>query len=138
MIVLCLDYGEKRSGVAVSDALGVLACPVTVIHAQGRDTLLRAVADIAEKRGAERVVLGLPRNMDGSFGEKARACEALAKQLEARLKLPVELWDERMSTVSAHRALNEANVRGQKRRNVVDAVAAVVILQSYLDRCRRC
>ncbi|MDR1927936.1 MAG: Holliday junction resolvase RuvX [Oscillospiraceae bacterium] len=133
MIHLGIDYGDVRTGVAVSDTMGVLASPVQVIQSDSRKKLLTALCAIAKERGAGAIVLGLPLNMDGSRGERAIGCEALAKQLEARTGLPVVLWDERLSTVAAHRALSVVNVRGQKRKRVVDAVAAVMILQGYLD-----
>lgn len=134
MVLLGVDYGERRTGVAASDALGVLASPVKVLEGVPLKKLPAALATIVEERGAAKIILGLPLNMDGSRGEKAQKCEALAVRLRETLGLPVELWDERLTTVAAHRALNETNVRGAKRKNIVDAVAAVMILQSYLDR----
>ncbi|MDR3314062.1 MAG: Holliday junction resolvase RuvX [Oscillospiraceae bacterium] len=134
MVVLGVDYGEKRTGVAASDALGILASPVQVLEGVSRKQLPVALAAIAQARGAGKVILGLPLNMNGSKGEKALQCEALAERLREELQLPVLLWDERLTTVSAHKALNEVNVRGAKRKQIVDAVAAVMILQSYLDQ----
>ncbi|MDR2525222.1 MAG: Holliday junction resolvase RuvX [Oscillospiraceae bacterium] len=134
MIILGIDYGEARTGVAVSDSLGMLASPVMVLAGINTKQLPTRIAALAKECGAGKIVLGLPRNMDGSIGEKAQKCEALAMRLREAAQLPVELWDERLTTVSAHRALNEANVRGAKRKQIVDAVAAVMILQSYLDR----
>ncbi len=134
MVILGVDYGEQRTGVAASDALGILASPVRVLEGVSLKKLPAALAAIAHERGAEKIVLGLPLNMNGSRGEKALQCEALAERLRQAASLPVQLWDERLTTVSAHRALNETNVRGAKRKNIVDAVAAVMILQSYLDQ----
>jgi putative Holliday junction resolvase len=134
LILLGIDYGLARTGVAVSDPMGILASPVTVLHEASRKKLAAALAGIAEERRAEKIILGLPLRTDGAKGDKALACEALAALLGARTGLPVELWDERFSSVQAHRALGAANVRGQRRKNTVDAVAAVIILQSYLDR----
>ena len=134
MIVLGIDYGLARTGVAASDPMGILASPVTVLHEANRKKLAAALAEIARERGAGKLILGLPLRTDGTRGDKALACEALADLLRAQSGLPVELWDERFSTVSAHQALSAANVRGKQRKDTVDAVAAVIILQSYLDR----
>ena len=134
MILLGVDYGEKRTGVAVCDPMGILASPVTVIHETGRKKLAAALSALAEEKRAERIILGLPLRTDGSKGDKALACEAFANILRAQTGLPVELWDERFSSTMAHQSLGAANVKAKDRRNVVDAVAAVIILQSYLDR----
>jgi len=134
MIILGIDYGEQRTGVAVCDPMGVLASPVAVLHIQGRKKLAAALCDIAKERRAEKIVLGLPLRTDGTKGDKAVACEALAESLRARSGLPVELWDERFSSVEAHRALGAANVKAKDRKGVIDAVAAVIILQSYIDK----
>lgn len=132
-MTLGIDYGEVRTGVAVSDAMGILASPVAVLRATSEKALFAEIARISAERGATHIVLGYPRNMDGTAGAKAQKCEQIAERLRRRLNLPVTLWDERLSTVSAHRTLNEVNVRGQKRKDIVDAVAAVTILQGYLD-----
>ncbi|MDR2646609.1 MAG: Holliday junction resolvase RuvX [Oscillospiraceae bacterium] len=132
-VTLGIDYGEVRTGVAVSDAMGILASPVAVLRATSEKALFAEIARISAERGATHIVLGYPRNMDGTAGAKAQKCEQIAERLRRRLNLPVTLWDERLSTVSAHRTLNEVNVRGQKRKDIVDAVAAVTILQGYLD-----
>jgi putative Holliday junction resolvase len=134
VILLGIDYGTRRTGVAVSDPMGILASPVAVVQAEGRKTLVAALAQIAADRRAEGIILGLPLRTDGTKGDKALACEALADLLRAQTGLPVTLWDERFSSVEANRALSGVNVRGKARKAVVDAVAAVVILQSYLDR----
>jgi putative Holliday junction resolvase len=134
MILLGVDYGEKRTGVAVCDSMGILASPVQVIHETNRKKLAAALNEIAREKRAERIILGLPLRTDGAKGDKALACEALAEALRARHGLAVELWDERFSSAMAHQSLGAANVRAKDRRNVVDAVAAVIILQSYLDR----
>ena len=133
MILLGVDYGEKRTGVAACDSMGILASPVTVIHETNQKKLAIAIAEIAKEKRAEKVILGLPLRTDGSKGDKALACEALAALLRAQ-GLTVELWDERFSTTMAHQSLGAANVKAKDRRGVVDAVAAVIILQSYLDR----
>ena len=134
MILLGVDYGEKRTGVAVCDSMGILASPVKVIHETNRKRLSLALAEIAGEKRAEKIILGLPLRTDGTKGDKALACEALAEVLRTQHGLVVELWDERFSSTMAHQSLGGAGVKAKDRRNVVDAVAAVIILQSYLDR----
>jgi len=134
MILLGVDYGEKRTGVAVCDSMGILASPVKVIHEISKKKLALALNLIAKEKRAEKMILGLPLRTDGTKGDKALACEALAEFLRKQHGLVVELWDERFSSTMAHQSLGAANVRAKDRRNVVDAVAAVIILQSYLDR----
>ncbi len=133
MIILSVDYGDKRTGIAVCDKFEMLASPVCVITEWNRNVLAQKVVDIADERKAEEIVIGLPKNMDGSKGFRADACEELAEVIKGLTEIPVTFWDERLTTVSAHRILTENNVRGQKRKNVVDAVAAEIILQDYLD-----
>ena len=134
MILLGVDYGEKRTGVAVCDSMGILASPVKVIHETSRKKLAGALSDILSEKKAEKIILRLPLRTDGAKGDKALACEALAALLREQHGLVVELWDERFSSAMAHQSLGAANVRAKDRKNVVDAVAAVIILQSYLDR----
>ena len=134
MILLGVDYGEKRTGVAVCDSMGILASPVKVLHETNRKKLAAALFEIAGEKRAEKIILGLPLRTDGTKGDKALACEVLAEILRAQYGLMVELWDERFSTTMAHQSLGAASVKAKDRRNVVDAVAAVIILQSYLDR----
>lgn len=133
MVILSVDYGDARTGIAVCDKLELLASPVAVLAEAYAPKLARMIAEEAKKRGAQEIVLGLPRNMDGSEGFRAQKCRAFAIQLEEACNLPVQLWDERLTTVCAHQALNQTNTRGQKRKAVVDAVAAVMILQDYID-----
>lgn len=134
MILLGIDYGAQRTGIAACDPMGILASPVKVIHEARRKPLVAEICVIAAEKQAEKIILGLPLRTDGTKGDKALACEDFAAQLREKSGLPVELWDERFSSVAAHQALGAANVRAKNRRNVVDAVAAVIILQSYLDR----
>lgn len=136
MRILGVDFGLARTGLAVCDPTGMLASPVGTVHERDEERLLAAVAQAAHEQKAEQLVIGLPRNMDGSCGESARRAERLAERLRQETGLPVTLWDERMTTVSAIGYLNETNTRGKKRKAVVDAVAATIILQSYLDSRR--
>ena len=132
MIILGVDLGKARTGVAVCDKSEMLASPVEVVYEHNRTRLLERVAVIAKARGAEQIVVGLPRNMDGSEGESAQGAREFAAALGELTGLPVALRDERLTTVTAHGYLNDTNTRGKKRKAVVDAVAAVVILEEYL------
>ena len=133
MIILGVDLGKARTGLAVCDAGEVLASPLTVISEHNRERLVEKIAAAARDAKVEALVVGLPRNMDGSEGESAQNAREIAAMLEDRTGLPVHLWDERGTTITAHGYLNETNVRGKKRKAVIDTVAASVILQSYLD-----
>lgn len=133
MIILSVDYGDARTGIAVCDRTELLASPVTVISETDRDTLLKKIADIALERRAELIVVGLPVNMDGTHGSRAHACEDFAQALTELCSIPTVMRDERLTTVSAHNVLNATNTRGKKRKAVVDAVSAVMILQDYID-----
>ncbi len=133
MIIMSVDYGDKRTGIAVCDKLEMLASPVCVLSEWNVQTLADKIVALANEKKAETIVVGLPKNMDGSKGFRADACEALGDLLKLRTDIPVVYWDERLTTVSAHRILNETNVRGKKRKAVVDAVAAEIILQNYID-----
>ncbi|HET9602366.1 MAG TPA: Holliday junction resolvase RuvX [Acidimicrobiales bacterium] len=135
MRVLALDLGSKRIGVAVSDRSGTIATPLTVLARSGdvaRDHA-RIAALVAEEE-AGRVIVGLPLSLDGSLGPAARAAQAETEALAGAVPVPVEAFDERLTTVTADRALTEAGMRADARRLVVDKVAAAVILQAWLDR----
>ncbi|HWC68353.1 MAG TPA: Holliday junction resolvase RuvX [Acidimicrobiales bacterium] len=135
MRALGLDLGEKRIGVAVSDRTGTIATPRTVLVRTGtRAEDHRRIARLVEEEEAEVVVVGLPLSLDGARGLAARAAVAEADDLRTVVGVPVELFDERLTTVSAQRALTEAGVRGDAGRRVVDKVAAAVMLQAWLDR----
>lgn len=133
MIILSVDYGDKRTGIAVCDKFEMLASPVCVLTEWNAETLADKIVLTAKGKNAEQIVIGLPRNMDGSKGFRAEACEQLGELIRAKCTIPVTFWDERLTTVSAHKILNENNVRGKKRKSVVDAVAAEIILQDYID-----
>lgn len=132
--ILGLDVGTKTIGVAVSDEMGWTAQGVATLARRGRDADLAALRRLAEEWGVERIVVGLPRNMDGSLGPAARSVLEFADAVKAALGLPVVTWDERLSTVAATRTLLEADVSRRRRKAVVDKLAAVFILQGYLDR----
>jgi len=134
MRALGLDLGQKRVGVAISDSAGTLAMPIEVVARRGdRQREHQAIAELVEEWEAEIVVVGLPYNMDGSVGPMARKYGSEAKALGDTLSVPVVLYDERLTTVSAERALMDQNMNAQDRRQVVDKVAASVMLQSWLD-----
>ncbi len=134
--VLALDLGEARVGVALSDPMGWTAQPRGFLPRRPEEKLLLALSDLAAEEGVVRVVIGHPLHMSGARGEGAVAAEAFAKRIEERTGLPVVLWDERWTTVAAERALSEGEVRGRRRREKVDALAAAILLQSYLDAVR--
>jgi len=129
---MAIDYGDARTGVAVSDPTGLIAGETFTVHEKNAGALARRLADIAKDRGAQRLVVGLPRNMNGTQGPRAEKSKTLAGQLEALAGLDVVLGDERLTTASAHRIMNQTNTRGAKRKAAVDALAASLILEGYL------
>jgi putative Holliday junction resolvase len=133
VVVLAVDYGDTRTGLAKCDRAEILASPLTVITEKNTDRLLERIKTEAETIGAELIVVGNPLNMDGSSGERSKKCADIAEKLTNITGLKTILWDERQSTVSAAYYLNQTNVRGKKRKGVIDAVAAVIILESYLS-----
>ena len=134
---MAVDLGLARTGLAISDPSETLASPLGTSPERKEDRLLQRVAACAAEQGAQAVVVGYPRNMDGSRGESARRAEAFAQSLEEVSGLPVTLWDERLTTVSAAGYLNQTDTRGKKRKAVIDTVAATIILQDYLESRRR-
>lgn len=136
MRIMAIDYGDARTGVAISDELGVLAGETFVITEWSQERVAQKIADAAKSRGVGTIVLGYPKNMDGSLGPRAEKSEALAALLRTECALEVILWDERRTTVDAHRILSESGVSGKKRKGTVDAVAASLILEGYLNSKR--
>ena len=132
MRVMAVDYGDSRTGIAVSDLLCSIVGSATVIHSKNRDKTISQIIDIAQEKGVGEIAVGLPRNMDGSEGARAELCRSFAQALEEASGIPVKLWDERRTTVEAHNILSEHNYHGKKRKNTVDAVAAALILEGYL------
>jgi putative Holliday junction resolvase len=127
---LGLDIGDKRIGVALSDPHGILASPYTIIHRKHEPEDIEALVGIIHQQEVARVIVGLPRSMDGSLGEQAEKVKVFTEKLAAKIEVPVEFRDERLSTVSARRLMKEAKVNSTKHD---DAMAAALILQSYLD-----
>lgn len=136
MKILAIDYGDARTGIAVSDLTGSIVGWTTVIHSWNREKTRSEIVRLVREQGAQRVVIGLPRNMDGSEGPRAELCRSFAADLEQDLGMPVRLWDERRTTVEAHSILSETGYHGRKRKNTVDAVAASLILEGYLSYLR--
>ncbi len=140
MRIMGLDFGTKTVGVAISDPLMVTAQPVETITRKSANKLRQTLARIEElivENCVELIVLGYPKNMNNTVGERAQACEAFKEDLERRTALPVILWDERMTTVESERILMAGGVRRENRKAVIDQMAAVLILQSYMDAQNR-
>lgn len=139
--ILGVDFGDKRTGLASCDPSRLIATAIGVISPGGIEKTADAVADEAKKRGVSAIVVGLPVNMDGSEGGRAARCRKFARLLEERLDqtgqdIPVCLFDERMTTMTAARFLNETNTRGQKRKDAIDALSAQIILQNFIDKLK--
>lgn len=132
MRVMAIDYGDARTGIAVSDALGMIAGETFVIAQWDPAALAKTIAAEAKTRGVETLILGLPRNMDGTEGPRAEKARALAELLKAEGAPEVVMWDERRTTIDAHRILRDNGKREKKHKSTVDAVAAALILEGYL------
>ncbi len=132
MRVLAIDYGDARTGIAISDIMGMIVGQTTVIHSRNAKKTADEIARIVKECGAEKLVMGFPRNMDGSEGPRADLYREFAALVEETVGMPVVLWDERRTTVEAHNILSDCNYHGKKRKNTVDAVAASLILEGYL------
>lgn len=132
MRIMAIDYGDAHTGAAVSDLTGLLAGHTEVIHSRREGEVLRRLGELIEEYGVEELVLGHPKNMDGSLGPRAEKAEAFALRLEEEFSLPVRLWDERRTTIDAHNILASAGKNAKQRKKTVDAVAAALILEGYL------
>jgi putative holliday junction resolvase len=133
MRILAIDYGSARIGVALGDPTGTLARPLPFLPAKGDAKLAREIAELAKKNDVHLILLGQPRNMDGTMGEAAELVKAFAQELQKATPLPLKLIDERLSTVQASRQLQEAGKNARKQRGQIDSEAACVLLQGYLD-----
>lgn len=129
---MAIDYGDARTGIAISDALGMLTGFTTVIHAYTQDKVAATIAELIKTHGVEKMVMGFPKNMDGTEGPRAELYKEFAALLEQTTGMQPVLWDERRTTVDAQRILSQNNIRGKKRKNTVDAVAASLILEAFL------
>ena len=130
--IMGIDYGDARTGIAISDLLCSIVGSTTVIHSRNNDKTMAQIKDLVVSNDVGELVLGLPKNMDGTEGARAELCKEFASRLEEETGLPVILWDERRTTVEAHNILSNHNYHGKKRKNTVDAVAASLILEGYL------
>ena len=133
MKVMAIDLGDARTGIAVSDAMGWLTGFTTVIHSWDQEKTAQQIAALMKTHRPERLVMGFPKNMDGTEGPRAELYRAFSARLEAVTGLEVVLWDERRTTIEAHQILSEGGYHGKKRKNTVDAVAASLILEGYLN-----
>ena len=130
--IMGIDYGDARTGIAISDLLCSIVGSTTVIHSRNNDKTVAQIKDLVVSNDVGELVLGLPKNMAGTEGARAELCKEFASRLEEETGLPVILWDERRTTVEAHNILSNHNYHGKKRKNTVDAVAASLILEGYL------
>ncbi len=134
MKIMSVDYGDARTGVAFCDENEILTSPYKVIYTDYTVKLVNALIEIINKEKPEKIVIGLPVNMDGSYGFRAEKCRSLGDLINEKCDIEIDYEDERLTTVIAHDILSANNVRGKKRKDAVDAVSATVILQSYIDR----
>ena len=132
MRVMGIDYGDARTGIAISDLLCSIVGTTTVIHSRNTEKTLAEIVRIVKENEVGEIVMGLPKNMDGTEGSRAQLCREFAQQVEELTGIAVNMWDERRTTVEAHNILSAHNYHGKKRKNTVDAVAASLILEGYL------
>jgi putative Holliday junction resolvase len=133
MRILAIDHGTKRMGIAISDELQIIAQPVEFIPAEPFAEFLGRLKELLREREVELIVVGMPRNMDGSYGPAALKVQDFVAALRNAVTVPIRMWDERLTSVQANRFLLEGNVRREKRKEKVDKMAAAILLQSYLD-----
>jgi len=132
MKIMGIDYGDARTGVAISDLLCTIVGSTAVVPSRNTEKAIADIVRMAKENGVGEIVVGLPKNMDGTEGVRAELCRGFAEQLREATGLPVAMWDERRTTVEAHNILSQHNYHGKKRKNTVDAVAASLILEGYL------
>ena len=137
MKILAIDYGDSRTGLACCDRFESIASPLGTIFEKSPEKCFKKILEKAKEHGSELIVVGHPVNMDGSAGARAKLCKELAERIKSESGIETVLWDERVTTVQAAGILNETNVRGKKRKEIIDTVAATLILESYLDYRRK-
>lgn len=131
--IMALDVGDRRVGVAVSDPLRIIARSLTVVKRDTDASAVEQIQDLIHEHEVGRLIVGLPRSLSGGIGPQAQAVEAFARELESAVEVPLEMWDERLSTITAARMLTERGQSARDQKKTIDAVAAAVILQDYLD-----
>ena len=134
MVILAVDYGDTRTGIAVCDKNEILASPVCTLKEKDRQALANKIVEVYNEKKAQMIVVGLPRNMDGTYGYRCDECKALADEIKSIQNIDIQFEDERLTTVMAHNFLNTTDTRGIKRKAVVDTVSAVLILESYINK----
>lgn len=132
MKVMGIDYGDARTGIAISDLMCSIVGSTTVIHSKGRQKLIDEICRLVKENSVGEIVMGLPKNMDGTEGPRAELCREFGGLLQEATGMEIHFWDERRTTVEAHNILSQHNYHGKKRKNTVDAVAAALILEGYL------
>ena len=137
MKIMGIDYGDARTGIAISDLLCSIVGSTTVIHSRNSEKTIQQIQQLVKENGVGEIVMGLPKNMDGTEGARAELCREFAGRVEEATGISVKLWDERRTTVEAHNILSAHNYHGKKRKDTVDAVAASLILEGYLAFRRR-
>src|SRR6478672_7419375 len=133
MRVLALDHGTKRVGLAISDELGMIAQPLTFLPAEPIAELLEGLKKVVAEKNVEQILVGMPRNMDGSYGPAAEKARKFVEQLKGALTIPIKTWDERLTSVQANRDMIQGGLRREERKLKADQTAAAILLQSYLD-----
>lgn len=133
MIIMAIDYGKVRTGLAICDKKEILSFPIGVIKEKNIEILCKKITEKIIENKAESIVIGLPKNMDGTLGESAKSAKKLGEKLKSKININIDFWDERKTTVTAHEYLNQTNTRGKKRKSIIDTVSATIILQNYLD-----
>jgi putative Holliday junction resolvase len=133
MRILALDHGTKRVGLAISDEMGMIAQPLTFLPAEPIAELLEGLKKVVSEKNVEQILIGVPRNMDGTYGPAAEKARKFVEQVKAAITLPVRTWDERLTSVQANRAMIEGGLRREQRKLKADQTAAAILLQSYLD-----
>lgn len=133
MIIMAIDLGKARTGLAVCDKNEILASPIGTIQEKDDEKLILKILENLTSCKAEMAIIGLPKNMDGSLGESAERAKKFADILREKIDIPINLWDERRTTIAAHNYLNQTNTRGKKRKNIIDTLSASIILENYLE-----
>ena len=133
MRIMAIDHGTRRMGIALSDELKMIALPLEFIPAEPAEELLRRLQALIGDKEVSQIIVGMPRNMDGSFGPAAEKVKAFIEDLRSVVEVPIRTWDERLTSVQANRVLRDANVKGSRRREQVDKMAAALLLQTFLD-----